>query len=105
MTKRRRNYLDWWNTRDIHRDEVLQDQDGYTLDDFLNKHAEENKSYVKPLTNLRFKGYILRRIYEDNKDEWNAAYTPERQALLEEIIRTVPGSERVNTTGREQINF
>ena len=69
---------------------MLQDQDGYTLDDFLNKHAEENKPYVKPLTNLRFKGYIFRRIYEDNKDEWNAAYTPERQALLKEIIRTVP---------------
>ena len=52
---------------------MLQDQDGYTLDDFLNKRAEENKPYVRPLTNLRFKGYIFRRIYEDNKDEWNAA--------------------------------
>ena len=74
MTKRRRNYLDWRNTRDIHRDEELQD-------------------------------HIFRRIYEDNKDEWNAASIPERQALLKEIIRTVPGSERVNTTGWEQINF
>ena len=105
MTKRRRNYLDWRNTRDIYREEVLQDQDGYPLDDFLNKRAEENKPYVRPLTNLRFKGYIFRRIYEDNIDEWNAASIPERQALLKEIIRTVPGSERVNTTGWEQINF
>ena len=39
-------------------------------------------------------------------DEWNAAsilYSwtsiPERQATLKEIIRTVPGSERVHSTG------
>ena len=105
MTKRRRNYLDWWNTPDFQRDDVLDDQDGYPLNHFLNKRAEEDKPYVRPLTNLRFKGHIFRKIYEDRKDEWNAASIPERQPILKEIIRTVHGSERVKTTGWEQINF
>ena len=35
MTKRRRNNLDWRNIRGLHRDEVLKDQDGYPLNDFL----------------------------------------------------------------------
>ena len=39
----------------------------------------ENKPYVRPLTNLRFKWYIFRRIY---KDEWNAASITEHQAIL-----------------------
>ena len=86
-------------------DYVLEDQDGYPLNDFWNKRAEDSKPYVRPLTNLRFKGHILRKIYEDYKDEWNAASIHERQAILKEIMRTVPCSERVNPTGWEQINF
>ena len=35
---------------------VLEDQD---KNEFLNKRAEENKPYVKPLSNLRFKGIFL----------------------------------------------
>ena len=63
ITKRRRNYLDWRNTKDFQRDEVLEYQDGYSLDNFLNKQAEERKPYVKLLINLRFKSYIFRKIY------------------------------------------
>ena len=76
MTKRHRNYRDWRNIRDLYRDEVLEDQDGYPFDDFLNKRTAEAKPYVRPLINLRFKGHIFRRIYEDKKDEWNAASIP-----------------------------
>ena len=104
-TQRRRNYLDWKGIKVHENDYVLEDQDGYLLDDFLNNRAEKEKPFVRPLTNLRFKGHIFRRIYEDYKDEWNAASIPERQAILKEIMRTVPGSERVNATGWEQINF
>ena len=93
-TQRRRNYLDWKGIKEHERDYVLEDQDGYPLDEFLNKRAEKEKPYVRPLTNLRFKGHIIRRIV-DNKDEWNAASIPERQAILKEIMRTIPGSERV----------
>ena len=103
-TQRRRNYLDWKGIKEHERDYVLEDQDGYPLDEFLNKRSEKEKPYVRPLTNLRFKGHIIRRIV-DNKDEWNAASIPERQAILKEIMRTVPGSERVNVTGLEKINF
>ena len=103
--QRRRNYLDKKGIKDHERDYVLEDQDGYPLDDFLNKRAEDAKPYVRPLTNLRFKGHIFRRIYEDYKDEWNAASIPERQAILKETMRTVTGSERVNATGCGQINF
>ena len=46
---------------------------------FEIKRSEENKSYVRPLTNLRLKWYIFRRIYED---EWNGASIPQRQAIL-----------------------
>ena len=103
-TQRGRYYLDWKGIKEHERDYVLEDQDGYPLDEFLNKRAEKEKPYVRPLTNLRFKGHIIRRIV-DNKDEWNAASIPERQEILKEIMRTIPGSERVNVTGLEQINF
>ena len=76
-TKRRRHYLDRKGIKVHERDYVLEDQEGYPLDDFLKKRAEEAKPYVRPLTNLRIQGHIFRRIYEDKKDEWNAASIPE----------------------------
>ena len=59
MTKRRRNYLDWRNTRDIHRKELLEDKDG-PLDDFSNNRTAEDKPYVSTTQGLRFKLQGLR---------------------------------------------
>ena len=48
---------------------------------------------------------ITLSFFRSYRSEKNAATFPERQAILKEIMRTVPGSERVYATEWEQINF
>ena len=98
-TKRAQHFKDLKEKIDFERNKI---EDRDNLDDFLIKRIEERKNeipYVRPLTNLRMKAHIYKRLVE----EYNDMTPAERKEKIKEIKEANTQFKDVDTTGWEYV--
>ena len=100
-TKRAQHFKDWKEKIDFERNKI---EDRDDLDNFLIKRIEERKNeipHVRPLTNLRMKAHIYKRLVE----EYNDMTPAERKEKIKEIKEANTQFKDVDTTGWEYVTL